>query len=99
MIDFVQVGAFAGAALSILGVWGFIVNPFKKAMEANEIAMAQLKDSLKELAYELKNIDRDREITKAVIDRHEERLGRVEDDIIINKEQIKTLFNRRNKYD
>lgn len=93
MIDFVQVGAFAGAALSILGVWGFIVNPFKKAMEANEIAMAQLKDSLKELAYELKNIDRDREITKAVIDRHEERLGRVEDDIIINKEQIKTLFN------
>ncbi|MCC9694458.1 hypothetical protein HK253_08585, partial [Streptococcus agalactiae] len=86
MIDFVQVGAFAGAALSILGVWGFIVNPFKKAMEANEIAMAQLKDSLKELAYELKNIDRDREITKAVIDRHEERLGRVEDDIIINKE-------------
>ncbi|AIX04374.1 TPA: hypothetical protein U7D87_001015 [Streptococcus agalactiae] len=94
MIDFVQVGAFAGAALSILGVWGFIVNPFKKAMEANEIAMAQLKDSLKELAYELKNIDRDREITKAVIDRHEERLGRVEDDIIINKEQIKTLFNK-----
>ncbi|HGD6092966.1 TPA: hypothetical protein ACIZZ0_000934 [Streptococcus agalactiae] len=93
MIDFVQVDAFAGAALSILGVWGFIVNPFKKAMEANEIAMAQLKDSLKELAYELKNIDRDREITKAVIDRHEERLGRVEDDIIINKEQIKTLFN------
>ncbi|HGD1261882.1 TPA: hypothetical protein ACINMT_001326 [Streptococcus agalactiae] len=93
MIDFVQVGAFAGAALSILGVWGFIVNPFKKAMEANEIAMAQLKDSLKELAYELKNIDRDREITKAVIDRHEERLGLVEDDIIINKEQIKTLFN------
>ncbi|HEO7183995.1 TPA: hypothetical protein VBE00_000022 [Streptococcus agalactiae] len=93
MIDFVQVGAFAGAALSILGVWGFIVNPFKKAMEANEIAMAQLKDSLKELVYELKNIDRDREITKAVIDRHEERLGRVEDDIIINKEQIKTLFN------
>lgn len=94
MIDFVQVGAFAGAALSILGVWGFIVNPFKKAMEANEIAMAQLKDSLKELAYELKNIDRDREITKAVIDRHDERLGRVEDDIIINKEQIKTLFNK-----
>lgn len=94
MIDFVQVGAFAGAALSILGVWGFIVNPFKKAMEANEIAMAQLKDSLKELAYELKNIDRDREITKAVIDRHEERLGRVEDDIIINKERIKTLFNK-----
>ncbi|HGA2576941.1 TPA: hypothetical protein ACG6MA_000919 [Streptococcus agalactiae] len=97
MIDFVQVGAFAGAALSILGVWGFIVNPFKKAMEANEIAMAQLKDSLKELAYELKNIDRDREITKAVIDRHEERLGRVEDDIIINKEQIKTLFNNKEK--
>lgn len=93
-IDILQIGAFAGAILSILGLWGFIVNPFKKAMEANEIAMAQLKDSIKELAYELKNIDRDREITKAVIDRHEERIGRVEDDIIINKEQIKTLFNK-----
>nr|HEK9935031.1 hypothetical protein [Streptococcus equi subsp. equi] len=92
MIDFVQIGTFCGAALSIFGVWGFIVNPFKKALEANELAMAQLKDSIKELAYELKNLDRDGEITKKIIDRHEERLGRVEDDIIVNKEQIKTLF-------
>ncbi|HEK9349065.1 TPA: hypothetical protein SUP44_002008, partial [Streptococcus equi subsp. equi] len=52
MIDFVQIGTFCGAALSIFGVWGFIVNPFKKALEANELAMAQLKDSIKELAYE-----------------------------------------------
>ncbi|HEK9784525.1 TPA: hypothetical protein SVH42_002041, partial [Streptococcus equi subsp. equi] len=89
MIDFVQIGTFCGAALSIFGVWGFIVNPFKKALEANELAMAQLKDSIKELAYELKNLDRDGEITKKIIDRHEERLGRVEDDIIVNKEQIK----------
>ncbi|HEK9182803.1 TPA: hypothetical protein SUH57_002026, partial [Streptococcus equi subsp. equi] len=88
MIDFVQIGTFCGAALSIFGVWGFIVNPFKKALEANELAMAQLKDSIKELAYELKNLDRDGEITKKIIDRHEERLGRVEDDIIVNKEQI-----------
>ncbi|HEK9812578.1 TPA: hypothetical protein SVI50_001505, partial [Streptococcus equi subsp. equi] len=87
MIDFVQIGTFCGAALSIFGVWGFIVNPFKKALEANELAMAQLKDSIKELAYELKNLDRDGEITKKIIDRHEERLGRVEDDIIVNKEQ------------
>ncbi|HER0072842.1 phage protein [Streptococcus dysgalactiae subsp. equisimilis] len=94
MIDFVQIGAFCGAALSILGVWGFIVNPFKKAMEANEFAMAQLKDSIKELAYELKNLDRDREITKKIIDRHEERLGRVEDEVIINKERIITLFKK-----
>ncbi|ASB97414.1 hypothetical protein [Streptococcus equi] len=94
MIDFVQIGTFCGAALSIFGVWGFIVNPFKKALEANELAMAQLKDSIKELAYELKNLDRDGEITKKIIDRHEERLGRVEDDIIVNKEQIKTLFKK-----
>ncbi|HEK9729799.1 TPA: hypothetical protein SVE49_002114, partial [Streptococcus equi subsp. equi] len=45
-------------------------------------------------AYELKNLDRDGEITKKIIDRHEERLGRVEDDIIVNKEQIKTLFKK-----
>ncbi|WOK50927.1 hypothetical protein RLO20_08040 [Streptococcus equi subsp. equi] len=94
MIDFVQIGTFCGTALSIFGVWGFIVNPFKKALEANELAMAQLKDSIKELAYELKNLDRDGEITKKIIDRHEERLGRVEDDIIVNKEQIKTLFKK-----
>ena len=62
--DLLQIGAACTALLSILGVWGFIVNPFKKAMEANEFAMAQLKDSIKELAYELKNLDRDREITK-----------------------------------
>ncbi|HER2484319.1 TPA: hypothetical protein ACHI6C_001566 [Streptococcus pyogenes] len=92
--DLLQIGAACTALLSILGVWGFIVNPFKKAMEANEFVMAQLKDSIKELAYELKNLDRDREITKKIIDRHEERLGRVEDEVIINKERIITLFKK-----
>lgn len=54
--DLLQIGAACTALLSILGVWGFIVYPFKKAMEANEFAMAQLKDSIKELAYELKTL-------------------------------------------
>ncbi|EPB6163701.1 TPA: hypothetical protein ACIEP9_001796 [Streptococcus pyogenes] len=45
-------------------------------------------------AYEVKNLDRDREITKKIIDRHEERLGRVEDEVIINKERIITLFKK-----
>ncbi|SQB66508.1 phage protein [Streptococcus dysgalactiae] len=42
----------------------------------------------------LKNLDRDREITKKIIDRHEERIGRVEDEVIINKERIITLFKK-----
>ncbi|WP_283279429.1 hypothetical protein [Streptococcus dysgalactiae] len=92
--DLLQIGAACAALASVYGLWKVVVTPFQKAMEANKNAMTQLKDSLKELAYEFKNLDRDREITKAVIDRHEERLGRVEDEIIINKEQIKTLFNK-----
>ncbi|HFW7144133.1 TPA: hypothetical protein ACIDB4_000769 [Streptococcus pyogenes] len=92
--DLLQAGAAAAALMSVFGLWKAVVTPFKKAMEANEFAVAQLKDSLKELAYELKNLDRDREITKKIIDRHEERLGRVEDEVIINKERIITLFKK-----
>lgn len=33
-------------------------------------------------------------LPKKIIDRHEERLGRVEDEVIINKERIITLFKK-----
>lgn len=98
-IDVIQIGALCGAILSILGLWAFVVNPFKTAMQKNEDTMSALKDTIKELAYELKDSQRDRENIHKILDIHEQRLGKTEDDIIVNKEQIKTLFNRRNKYD
>ena len=60
-IDVIQIGALCGAILSILGLWAFVVNPFKTAMQKNEDTMSALKDTIKELAYELKDSQRDRE--------------------------------------
>ncbi|HEO6611811.1 TPA: hypothetical protein VBA39_000880 [Streptococcus agalactiae] len=98
-IDILQIGAASGAILSVIGLWAFVVNPFKTAMQKNEDTMSALKDTIKDLAYELKDSQRDRENIHKVLDIHEQRLGKTEDDIIVNKEQIKTLFNRRMKHD
>lgn len=97
MLDVIQIGAFCGAILSIVGVWGLIVRPFKTAMRNNEDAMGALKDTIKELSYELKDSQRDRENIHKVLDVHEQRIGKNEDSIIVNSEQIKTLFNDRRK--
>ncbi|HEM9634165.1 TPA: hypothetical protein U3L57_000068 [Streptococcus agalactiae] len=97
MLDIIQLGAFCGAVASILGLWAFVVQPFKTAMKNNEDTMSALKDTIKELAYELKDSQRDRENIHKVLDIHEQRIGKNEDSIIVNSEQIKTLFNDRRK--
>ncbi len=32
-IDILQIGAASGAILSVVGLWAFVVNPFKTAMQ------------------------------------------------------------------
>ncbi len=98
-VDIIQVGAIAGAVLSIVGVWGFIVTPFKTAIKRNDETMRSLQDTIKELAYELKDSQKDRENIHKQLDKHEARIGKSEDDIIVNTERIATLFKeRKNSY-
>ncbi|WP_438467797.1 hypothetical protein [Streptococcus pluranimalium] len=85
-----------GIIVSMATIWGLIVNPFKNAIKRNDETMRSLQDTIKELAYELKDSQKDRENIHRQLDRHEERIGKTEDDVIVNTENIKTLFSRGN---
>ncbi|MEQ9763268.1 hypothetical protein ABPS01_01080 [Streptococcus sp. ZJ151] len=88
-------GAVLGVVLSIASVWGLIVSPFKSAIKRNDETMLSLQDTIKELAFELKESQKDRESIHKQLDRHDERIGKNEDAIIVNNERISTLFNER----
>ncbi|HEM3611879.1 TPA: hypothetical protein U1D13_000774 [Streptococcus suis] len=93
--DILQLGAVAGAILSIFGVWGFVVSPFKEAIKTNDETMRSLQDTIKNLSFELKESQRDRQSIHNVLDRHEQRIGKNEDAIIVHTERIATLFKTK----
>ncbi|MGV3081287.1 hypothetical protein [Streptococcus dysgalactiae] len=94
-VDLLQIGATCTALISIFGLWKAVVTPFKKAMAKNEEAMDALKEAIKEFAFELKDSQRDRDGIHKILDLHETRIGRNEDNIIINNERIATLFKQQ----
>lgn len=93
-IDIVQIATIAGAIITIFSLAKLVVEPFNKAIKKNDDTMKSLQDTIKELAYDLKESQRDRESIHKIIDLHEVRIGKAEDDIIVNNERIKTLFER-----
>lgn len=94
MIDVMQVGAIAGAILTILGLAKFVVAPFQNSIKKNNLAMESLQETIRTLVFELKDSQRDRVDIHKILDKHEDRIGKVEDNTIINSERITTLFNR-----
>ncbi|WP_438836285.1 hypothetical protein [Streptococcus pluranimalium] len=84
-----------GIIVSMATIWGLIVNPFKNAIKRNDETMRSLRDTIKELAYELKDSQKDRENIHKQLDKHEARIGKSEDDIIVNNERIAALFKER----
>lgn len=94
MIDIMQVGAIAGAILTILGLAKFVVGPFQSSIKKNNSTMESLQEMIRTLSFDLKDIQRDRVDIHKILDKHEDRIGKVEDNTIINSERITTLFNR-----
>ena len=95
-MDIFQISAFAGAIATIIGLARLVVNPFQKAIAKNDATMRNLQDTIQNLMFELKESKQDRDQIHKVLDKHEERIGKNEDAIIINNERIATLFKKEN---
>lgn len=101
-VDFSIWAQWAGAIVAIWGAFKLIVTPFQNAMKKseetmrkNDEVMKSLQKSIDLLTFELKDSQKDRSSIHKTLDRHENRLGEVEDHTIRNTERINILYNRK----
>lgn len=90
-VDILQVASVAGALLTLAGLVKLVVQPFQNAMRKNDDTMKRLQETITTLTFELQDSQKDRQNIHRQLDRHEERIGKVEDEVIVNTENIKTL--------
>lgn len=81
-VDFEMLAKWATALIAIISFAKLIVTPFQRAMTANKQTMKSLEDTIKELVRDLRDSQKDRENIHKVLDKHSERLGKVEDEVI-----------------
>lgn len=92
-----QIVIIAGGLMTVISLAKLVVEPFNKVMKQNQTAMKSLEKSIDALSFDLKDSQRDRANIHKVLDRHEMRIGKNEDAIIINNERIATLLERGGK--
>lgn len=81
-VDIEALVQWAMALTALVSFLGLIAKPFKKVMVGNKQAMRALEEAVKELSWELKESQKDRQAIHRTLDVHGERLSRVEDDVI-----------------
>lgn len=89
-----QISILAGALITIISFAKLVVTPFNEAMKENKVAMDQLRKTIDKIDFDIKDSQKDRDNIHKILDRHETRISHAEDEIIINNERIKTLFER-----
>ncbi|MFU2203578.1 hypothetical protein ACM0QA_02220 [Streptococcus pluranimalium] len=94
-VDILQVASVAGALLTLAGLVKLVVQPFQNAMRKNDDTMKRLQETITTLTFELQDSQKDRQNIHRQLEKHEDRIGRNEDAIIVNNERIATLFKER----
>ncbi|EFR30601.1 hypothetical protein [Eremococcus coleocola] len=89
----IQLVTVAGGIVTIISLAKLVVEPFNKVMNKINTTLRALELTTTQLSYDIRDSQKDRDNIHKVLDDHELRLGKVEDEVIVNNEQIKTLFN------
>lgn len=92
--EIVRFAQVCGALITIGTFVGFVVRPFQNALKNNNDTMRLLQDAIRTLSFDLKEAKRDRDSIHKVLDAHEGRIHRTEEEIIVQKEQLKLLFHK-----
>lgn len=93
-IDIVSIGTIAGAIIAIVSLAKLVVEPFRTTMRRNDETMWTLKKSIDGLARDMQESRKETENMKKIIDNHEIRIGRNEDNIIRHGERIEKNKNK-----
>lgn len=102
MIDLTAISQWCIAITGILVFLKYVSAPIKALLENNKIAMEGLKNAINKLNIDLKDNDykwadsqAHRNRLQNTQDKHEERIGVVEDKLISHDEQLKTLWKEK----
>ena len=95
-IDIVSIGTIAGAIIAIVTLAKLVVEPFRTTMKRNDETMKTLKESIDSLARDMQESRKEAADMKKIIDNHEVRIGRNEDNIIRHGERIEKNQNKLN---
>lgn len=98
-LDLEILALWAGTLTAIITFGKLIVQPLSKAIKRYDATNKSLEEAVKELTRDLKESQEDRKRIHQILELHNARIQQNRDDILVNKEQIKTLFNNDERHD
>lgn len=94
-LDIELIAKWATALIAIISFAKLVVVPFNAVVTGNKKAMQELRDAIAQLSRDLKESQLDRVEIHKTLDRHDERIGHVEDKVIEIDTYCQTRHDRR----
>lgn len=77
-LDIDAIAKWATAFIAIFSFAKLIVTPFTKVMSGTKATLKSLEDTIKDLRHDIKDSQKDRDNIHKVLERHDERIDKVE---------------------
>lgn len=81
-LDIDLIAKWATAFIAIFSFAKLIVTPFTKVMSGTKATLKSLEDTIQDLRHDILDSQKDRDNIHKVLERHDERIDRVEDDVL-----------------
>lgn len=91
-LDIDAIAKWATALIAIFSFAKLIVTPFTKVMSGTKATLKSLEETIQELRHDILDSQKDRDNIHKVLERHDERIDRVEENLI----EIGTFCKARN---
>lgn len=92
-LDIDAIAKWATAFIAIFSFAKLVVTPFTKVMSGTKATLKSLEDTIQELRHDILDSQKDRDNIHKVLERHDERIDRVEENLI----EIGTFCKAKNE--
>lgn len=92
-LDIDAIARWATAFIAIISFAKLVVTPFTKVMSGTKATLKSLEDTIQELRHDILDSQKDRDNIHKVLERHDERIDRVEENLI----EIGTFCKAKNE--
>lgn len=92
-LDIDAIAKWATALIAIFSFAKLIVTPFTKVMSGTKATLKSLEDTIQDLRHDILDSQKDRDNIHKVLERHDERIDRVEENLI----EIGTFCKAKNE--
>lgn len=92
-LDIDAIAKWATAFIAIFSFAKLIVTPFTKVMSGTKATLKSLEDTIQELRHDILDSQKDRDNIHKVLERHDERIDKVEENLV----EIGTFCKAKNE--